>query len=382
MSAPEGKCLIQGTINHGYSFRHVFAVIKFLCTKAILNFSKEGIGMEQTDAEDRILTCLKIDGSLILDYKYDVIDDKGNHADCVGVGISIKDMTTAMSGCGKKQGFQFQISDSKRMCYKLTGNAAISQGQGASMISFQDVPNVDCEEPVFSRNENDPNYSLTTSAFAQICKSIDKQGGKRITITGFPKGFSISADKPNGAQVYFSFFGDCTPVQTAPYVVKPAEQSTTSLFNISINSKQPEVTKSKQSFASATAQAQHGASDDVKQAATKAVDMMCNIFDNVMKLSDSKDTTPSTSLIPLNQRAMVASTAAEVFTLILPQKEPGIVVRFGSDVIKAFGKLTPLCPDGITKFYLEAKKPLKVVTPISTYGKLVVYIKDYDPYRK
>jgi len=51
-------------------------------------------------------------------------------------------------------------------------------------------------------------------------------------------------------------------------------------------------------------------------------------------------------------------------------------VRVNGKTIRAMTKFNNLSPTGVIKFFLEEGNPLKIVSPIGCYGKLILYIKD------
>lgn len=57
-------------------------------------------------------------------------------------------------------------------------------------------------------------------------------------------------------------------------------------------------------------------------------------------------------------------------------KEGGTKIRI--QTIKALAKLNNLTPKGIVKFYVEKDLPVKIVVNIGSYGKLTVYLRDFE----
>lgn len=53
-------------------------------------------------------------------------------------------------------------------------------------------------------------------------------------------------------------------------------------------------------------------------------------------------------------------------------------VEISAKIIRAMTKFNNLSPTGVIKFFVEKEMPLKIVSPIGCYGKLVLYIKNVE----
>jgi hypothetical protein len=326
---------ITGTINHGYSLRHAFQIIGMLCTEATLVFSNRGIfltqvGCEKSSQEADLLMCLAITCGEILNYKFKYIDSKGVSRDSIGFGVSITDVMLPFSSCTKKQSFIFQIVDRTQMICRVCDAKSDNTSQSASFIRFKEIQNeTTYEQPQFKRGEDDPNFSIQTSEFANICKNIAKNKGKNIIITGYKKGFKIEGVRTDKHTAYVSVHGDPTiPIATAKVI--PAKTNET---------------------------------------ATKVVNTACNIVGEITGTS-----------IPIDMKNSAINITSSILKLIPQCNE--VIIRFGPKILKAFSKMTQLCPDGITKLFFEYDQenrrqlPLKITTPIGNYGRLTIYVKD------
>lgn len=329
---------ISGTINHGYSLRHAFQIIGLLCRDVTLVFSNKGIFLTQVGCEDESLICLEITCGNILNYKFRYTDSKGKSCDSIGFNVCMKDVMLPFSSCAKKQSFIFQINDRAQMVCRLCDAKSDSTSQSASFIRFKEKQDeVVYEQPVFKRVEDDPNFSIQTSEFANMCKSIVKNKGKHTTITGYRKGFKIEGLRADRSLAYVSIHGDSTtPIATAK--VLPSKVNTATASNI------------------------------VNTAVNTAVDFVGAI---------TGDTKSLHSMITPEMKENIT----KVVLKLIPECKD-VVIRFNDKILKAFSKMMQLCPDGVTKLFFEYDQetrrqlPMKMITPISSYGKLIIYVRD------
>nr|QBK91911.1 MAG: proliferating cell nuclear antigen [Pithovirus LCPAC304] len=102
----------------------------------------------------------------------------------------------------------------------------------------------------------------------------------------------------------------------------------------------------------------------IESGTLKSVESYGNIPDRRKLLVTEKYSIPTSS----------SSTSKPKLSVTLPGEV--CRVRINAKTIRAMTKFNNLSPTGVIKFFLEEGSPLKIVSPIGCYGKLVLYLKD------
>ena len=312
---------ISGTISAGYSYRHLWGVIKQLCTTALITFNKDGFTITQTDAEGKVLISASIFGHKILDYKFFVFQDgKEIENTEITVGVNSKDMSTALSACGRNHEFIFLINDMQFMEYRLNGNKA-SLAAGSHILHFHHVEETPFEEPSFDRLETKPNYTISINEFVGICRDVDKRQGKRMTITGYNNGLEIIARKGNNEIILSNEFGNCKCESGGLKILrKPDEKSLGGVHHPNNGSGSNGIN-------------QQNATEKAIAAIDKSFALNMNNDQKKMLMNAANFAVES-----LTKSFGAANAPPQSFTLVLPKKQSGIATSFDIGVIKAFTK--------------------------------------------
>lgn len=390
---------ISGTILNGYSYRHLWSIIKQICAKTTIIFSKRGFQIRQTDTQDKVLISVDIMGHKLLDYKFIVIHEGKELEDVtLEVGVSTNEMLSCLSSCGRNHEFLFLIKDNKKMEYRLNGKQ-ISQGTGSHMLYFLDVQDVSYEEPKFNRSEDNPNVTVPTNEFVGICKDIEKRQGKKMIITGYNSGFRLMAKRDNDEMILCNEFGTCgvtpsigqkdksttlkiTDGKSSEPVKQNGTGATTSGAKPVVEPNAKPVTNSGfgsfPSFGNSTNTIEtFGMSS--KEIAEKAITVADKLFPMTMNNDQKKLLTDVTTIAAEGLGKII--NAPRFVTISIPRKPQGIITSFDINIIKIFGKMKQLCQQGTLSFYMETdgkeNKPLKIVTSIHNYGTLKFYINSH-----
>lgn len=347
---------ISGTISAGYSYRHLWGVIKQLCTTALITFNKDGFTITQTDAEGKVLISASILGHKILDYKFFVFQDgKEIENTEITVGVNSKDMSTALSACGRNHEFIFLINDMQFMEYRLNGNKA-SLAAGAHILHFHHVEETPFEEPSFDRLETKPNYTISINEFVGICRDVDKRQGKRMTITGYNNGLEIIARKGNNEIILSNEFGNCKCESGGLKILRKPDEKSLGVIH-------------QQSTGSTTnGISQQNATEKAIAAIDKSFALNMNNDQKKMLMNAANFAVESLTKL---------TAPPQSFTLVLPKKQSGIATSFDIGVIKAFTKMKQICQHGSINFFIEVDKPLKLVASVDTYGVLKIYVNNH-----
>ncbi|AYV86273.1 MAG: hypothetical protein Solumvirus3_9 [Solumvirus sp.] len=363
---------ISGTISAGYSYRHLWGVIKQLCTTALITFNKDGFTITQTDAEGKVLISASILGHKILDYKFFVFQDgKEIENTEITVGVNSKDMSTALSACGRNHEFIFLINDMQFMEYRLNGNKA-SLAAGAHILHFHHVEETPFEEPSFDRLETKPNYTISINEFVGICRDVDKRQGKRMTITGYNNGLEIIARKGNNEIILSNEFGNCKCESGGLKILrKPDEKS----LGVIQHSKDNTNGSAAKDGTLGGVGHQANLSYNQQNATEKAIAAIDKSFALNMNNDQKKMLMNAANFAVESLTKLTAPPQS--FTLVLPKKQSGIATSFDIGVIKAFTKMKQICQHGSINFFIEVDKPLKLVASVDTYGVLKIYVNNH-----
>ena len=317
--------LVKAKILDGYSFRAIIAYFRAACPEMNFVFTKSGFSIARTSTSNASLITVDIEGSELIDYEYNIVDEFDADVESFRVGVKLSELHRVTKGLRKKDQLVLWMIPGSTTLFvrRITENSR--EGHAPYFV----VPTTDVEEssfvpPKYITEENNPTIKVSINRFSNTCQTAVSLKSSKIAIHGYPKGIRWYFYGPDGSFQHTDPYGECPPASRAtrptPLLLPPGPPS--------------------------EGQGTEGATEG--------------------KYDGAHSVAPSGG----DAQAIVPYTGPR-FNL-----KNSSIINFKLEDVKPMGKLNNLNAVGIVKIIVEEKKPLKIVSKIGGYGTLRIYLRD------
>lgn len=272
----------------GFTFKHIIEYLRITNSHGTFIFKKDSIMYMQGDANSSILNEIIINTSS-LKYEFESANES------IDVGINIQDIRTLTKNINKRDGMILIKPPNEDYLDVIHIDSKNQVNQSCGKVRLQYREQAEYELPVYSNDENNPNFSIPASEFCRKCNNISSVKCDTILINCYPKGARFDAFIHGGVVEKYEPFGSC--------------------------------------------------------------DIKSGFIDTARLSGDSGD---------------------KFVRLVVKTNDPVPIVKVRTVTVKALSKLNNLSTNGTIRFYMEPNNPIKIISPISSYGILRIYIKNYD----
>jgi hypothetical protein len=188
--------IVECKIIEGYSFRNAIACLRLLFTRIDILFSQDGFEIFQSDISRVGLIRCQFFARYMLDYQLNVYEGE-EQMEAFRVSFNAGELLRATKPIGKKDQIALIINSSDKK--KLIIRSGLDEN--ASCISvdiLEPCSDVEYEEPIFKRSNDNPNVKIRTTDFAKACSTINSTRCEYMQVVSYGKFVDIRGMNANG----------------------------------------------------------------------------------------------------------------------------------------------------------------------------------------
>lgn len=189
-------------IDKAYCFRHVISAISQICAEANLIFTRDGIFLEQINAQDDGVVKFSIYAENLTEYRFNPPEDEdGNSVEIISIGIRLPEFARKTKPLLKKDSLWLFLSvdhnGQTNFWIQPEPNDQVKREQRASLnpVEIHEIQQIDLEDIVY---HSTPNLSPLSSEFSKACSDINAQKSSYVKISIFTNGLLMTGMKPGG----------------------------------------------------------------------------------------------------------------------------------------------------------------------------------------